>query len=117
MQRSEPSVPRWIPGRMRSRLDLGELAPLDSDRAAEIDRLQRAIGANVAAYRAGARGRPHGLCLTYKTARLTPENEARLAAAEAAHPDLVLVAYARPLQRHAGLSRSRSARGGSRGKA
>ena len=112
-----PCIPRWIPGRVRSRLDLAELATLDADRAAEIDRLQSLIGANVAAYRAGARGRPQGLCLTYKAAKLTPEDEARLAAAEAAHPGVVLVAYARPLQRHAELSRSHSARGGSRGKA
>jgi hypothetical protein len=102
---------------MRARIDLSELATLDTVGAAQLDRLQRLIGASVAAYRAGARGRPQGLCLTYRAASLTPEDEARLAAAEEALPGVVLVAYARPLQRHTESSRSRSARGGTRGKA
>jgi hypothetical protein len=102
---------------MRSRLDLSELATLDAATTDGIRRLQRLIGASVAAYRVGARGRRHGLCLAYEAATLTPLQMARLAAEEAAHPDIVLVAYTRPLRRHAELSRGRKKKGGSRGKA
>jgi uncharacterized damage-inducible protein DinB len=85
---------------MRSRLDLSELLPLDRDAATEIRALERRLGAHVAVYRAGACGRPHGLCLTYRAALLTPRRRACLTVAEAARPGVVLVAYARPLQRH-----------------
>ncbi|MEN6319818.1 MAG: hypothetical protein ABFD82_13820 [Syntrophaceae bacterium] len=93
-------IPSWIPAVMRPCLELEELIADDSTIADEAEKLGRELNANVAAYRAGTLGRPHGLCSIYRAAELSIEEFQCLQAAELRFPGVVFVAYARPLRRH-----------------
>ncbi len=92
-------VPSWIPADERERLDLAELADADGQLREECDRLGGLLDAHVAAYWAGARARATGLCSVFKFARLSPEQAAMLAESEQRQAGVILVAYARPLER------------------
>jgi hypothetical protein len=98
-RRRELLVPSWIPADERGRLDLAELADADAQLRKECDRLGGRLGAYVAAYRAGAKARPTGLCSVFQFARLSPEQAAALAESEERQSGVILVAYARPLAR------------------
>jgi hypothetical protein len=93
-------IPGWIPAEIKSCLELDELAVDDGTITDEAERLGREIHANVAAYKASALGRPHGLCSIYRSAVLSIEEFQRLQAAESMFPGVVFVAYACPLKRH-----------------
>jgi len=95
-----PFIPGWIPEAMKLRLELDELALGDRTIAEETERLGPEINANVAAYRAGTLGRPHGLCSVYRSAELSIDDLRRLQATESRFPEVVFVAYACPLRRH-----------------
>lgn len=91
-------IPGWIPEDVRGDLDLSELEQEDEAALAARDQLERELGAHVAVYRRGSRGRPRGLCERYASASLSSEQVAQLVAAEARLPRHVLVAYASPLR-------------------
>jgi hypothetical protein len=99
-EQRRPFIPRWIPAEVRRRLDLGELAADEGDVGDEAERLGARFHAFVAAYRAGARGRPHGLCSVYKYARLSGDAVGEIKGAEEQRPGIVFVAYRRPLERY-----------------
>jgi hypothetical protein len=99
-KQQNPFIPHWIPAAMKPYLELDELAADDGVIAGESERLGRELNANVAAYRAGTLGRPHGLCSLYRSATLSNDEFQRLKAAESRFPGVVFVAYARPLRRH-----------------
>lgn len=92
-------IPHWIPADERGQNDLSELADADVQLWEECDRLGELLNAHVAAYRAGAKARPTGLCCIFRFATLSVEQAAALAASEERLSDAVLVAYARPLAR------------------
>ena len=92
-------IPSWIPADERARLDFAELADADDQLHEECDRLGAQLDAHVAAYRAGAKARPTGLCSVFKYATLDPEAAATLAECEQRQAGVILVAYARPLAR------------------
>ena len=85
---------------MKPFLELDELAVNDRMIADETEKLGRKLNANVAAYRAGTLGRPHGLCSVYRSAELSIDDLRRLQATESRFPEVVFVAYACPLRRH-----------------
>jgi hypothetical protein len=95
-----PFIPDWIPAEIKSCLELDELAIGDGAIADEAERLGQELHAHVAAYKASALGRPHGLCSIYRSAALSIEEFQRLQTAEAKFPGVVFVAYACPLRRH-----------------
>jgi hypothetical protein len=95
-----PFIPSWIPEAMKPNMELDELAADDGVIAGESERLGREFNANVAAYRAGTLGRPHGLCSIYRSAVLSNDEFQRLKSAELKFPGVIFVAYARPLRRH-----------------
>ncbi|MBN1342886.1 MAG: hypothetical protein JXQ73_09420 [Phycisphaerae bacterium] len=92
-------IPEWVPRGVAAGLDPGELAPGGAGIVRERHALEDALGVFVAAYRAGAKGRPEGLCILYEAAELSECDVARLRAAEGRHGGVVFVAYRRPLRR------------------
>jgi hypothetical protein len=95
-----PFIPGWIPEAMKPCLELNELAVDDGMIADEAEKLGRELHACVAAYKASALGRPHGLCSIYRSAVLSIEEFRSLQAAESRFPGVAFVAYACPLRRH-----------------
>lgn len=93
-------IPSWIPEAMKPCLELDELAVDNRTIAEETESLGREINANVAAYRAGTLGCPHGLCSVFRSAELSIDDLRRLHSAELRFPKVIFVAYARPLRRH-----------------
>ncbi len=57
------------------------------------------LEAHVAPYRPGARARPTGLCSVFRYAALTVAESRLLGDAEREMAGIILVAYARPLER------------------
>jgi hypothetical protein len=96
---SRDSVPRWVRRNVAQDLDLAELIPVTSELRRYCRSLECTLGVHIAAYRAGAIGRPTGLCTVYETASLGRSDLDRIRATEARHPGVVLVAYRRPLRR------------------
>ncbi len=90
-------LPSWVAS--EEALDLSELAEFNPKLAITRDRLEADLGYHVAAYRAGAKGRPGGLCDVYTTARLSASQLRRLHVAEERFPGTILVAYAKPFIR------------------
>jgi hypothetical protein len=101
-------VPPWVPVDIRDQLDIDELARLDSRGEEERRRLERDLGAFVAAYQRGEHSQPHPLsgkrqlCALYQAAPLAPEQLRRLGEAEARVHGAVFVAYASPLRSSVG---------------
>jgi uncharacterized protein (TIGR00290 family) len=91
-------IPAWIPADVARRLDLSELETDDEPALRARDRLERGLACHVAAYRGGSKGRAHGLCAVYAAAVLDRAQIDLIREAEAAHPHVAFVAYARPLQ-------------------
>jgi hypothetical protein len=102
------AVPPWVPTEMRTQLDLSELAAADPLLHQECARLGALLGANVAAYRRGAEGRPGGLCSYYRAMDLIPTQVSELAGAELRFPEVLFVAYRSPLERQQGAAPSPS---------
>jgi RimJ/RimL family protein N-acetyltransferase len=95
-----PAVPPWVPAEARPDVDFSELADDSPTLRAECARLGPLLGANVAAYRRDAAGRPGGLCSRYRSMALTVAQLHELKDAERRFPDVAFVAYRRPLERH-----------------
>jgi hypothetical protein len=91
--------PEWIPAKDQARLDLSELAEWDDELARACTRLGDRLGVYVAAYRPGAKARPTGLCCTFRYADLSVAQSQVLGEAERATEGIILVAFARPLER------------------
>jgi len=91
--------PKWVPASFRRRIDASELAAPRAKIAQELAALSRELGCYAAAYRRGAPDVARGLCFFYRAARLTPSQLHRLHASERRLPDVVFVAYQRPLAR------------------
>ena len=94
-------APPWLPAEALAEIDLSELARDAPGVREECTRLGAALGANVAAYRRDAQGRPGGLCSKYKAMTLNAAQLGELARAERMFPDAMFVAYSKPLERHA----------------
>ncbi len=92
-------IPDWIPAEDCARLDLSELADLNEDLDQACRELGDRLGAHVAAYRPGATARPTGLCSLFRYAALTVPKSRLLADEERERHGIILVAYARPLER------------------
>jgi hypothetical protein len=82
-------------------LDLSELAGEDPRIRDACSRLGALLGANVAAYRRDAQGRPNGLCSYYRVMDLTPRQVRELTRVEENFSDVVFVAYRSPLEQRA----------------
>lgn len=93
-------IPDWIPEKMLDPLDLSELAVSDPVLLNECESLGIALDANVAAYRANPKGRPHGLCSFFRVAEINEEQVQQLHLSEQKFKDIVFVAYSKPLRRH-----------------
>jgi len=93
-------IPPWVPEEMLPELDLTEFAAASPAALRERELLSSALGANVAAYPATAKGRPHGLCSVYRSAQLTAAQIQCLRLSEQNFPDVLFVAYRKPLLRH-----------------
>jgi len=88
-----------VPTRDRRRIDDDELAAPSVEVARELAALARELGCHAAAYRRGAPDVARGLCFFYRAALLTPSQLHRLHRSERRLPDVVFVAYRRPLTR------------------
>jgi RimJ/RimL family protein N-acetyltransferase len=98
--RRSAEAPPWVPAETLDDIDLSELASDAPGLRDECARLGAALGANVAAYRRDAKGRPGGLCSRYKAMDLNAAQLSELACAERMFPDAMFVAYKNPLERH-----------------
>jgi hypothetical protein len=94
------AVPPWLPADALAEIDVSELAQDAPGLRDECVLLGVLLGANVAAYRQGAKGRPRGLCSYYRAAELGPAQLAELARAEHKFPGVLFVAYRCPLELH-----------------
>jgi hypothetical protein len=94
-----PAAPPWVPAEILAEIDLSELAAEVLGLSEECGRLGATLGANIAAYRRDAPGRPGGLCSYYRAMSLTPAQMSELARAEQMFPGVALVAYKNPLER------------------
>jgi RimJ/RimL family protein N-acetyltransferase len=94
-----PAVPPWVPAEAWPDVDFSELEADSPTLRAECARLGALLGANVAAYRRDAAGRPGGLCSRYRSMGLTVAQLHELKDAERRFPDVAFVAYRRPLER------------------
>ncbi len=96
----QDAIPPWVTAEIRAEIDLSELSNVDPEALYERDSLSAELEANVAAYPAEAKGRPHGLCAVFRSAELSEAQVERLRAAEQKCANVVFVAYCKPLQRH-----------------
>ena len=95
-------TPRWVPGDLSSIVDEEELAPTNDSLDREIEALEAATKSHIALYKPGehaSRPPKRALCILFESATLDATELASLKAAESRHPDVVFVAYARPLRR------------------
>jgi hypothetical protein len=92
-----PIVPPWVPAAVRAEIDVAELATEAPGVREECVRLEALLGANLAAYRRGARSGAGGLCSRYRAMALGPDHLSALACAERKFPEVVFVAYRKPL--------------------
>jgi hypothetical protein len=92
-------VPAWVPPDVSARLPQGELALDGEALRLELDSLEKALEHYVAAYNRNATGVPRGLCTIFEAAPLSGEQVAVLRYAEGRRPNVVFVAYRRPLTR------------------
>jgi len=83
----------------RRRIDQDELADPSVEVTRELAALARELGCYAAAYRRCAPDVARGLCFFYRAARLNPSQLQRLRRSERRMPDVVFVAYRRPLIR------------------
>lgn len=93
-------IPPWLPMEMLSEVDLSELAFEQPGLPEVCSRLGAQLGANVAAYGHNAKGLPRGLCAYYRAMVLEAAQLIELTRAEARFPQVVFVAYRKPLERH-----------------
>jgi hypothetical protein len=90
-------VPPWVPAAVLAEIDVAELATEAPGLREECARLEALLGANVAAYRRGARPRIGGLCSRYRAMALGSSHLSALACAEQMFPEVVFVAYQKPV--------------------
>jgi RimJ/RimL family protein N-acetyltransferase len=102
--RRSAETPPWIPAEALAEIDLSELASDAPGLREECARLGAMLGANVAAYRRDALGRPGGLCSRYESMTLNAAQLSELARAERMFPDAVFVAYSKPLVQISGCT-------------
>lgn len=98
-----------LPDELVGRLELSELLLPTPELAASRSRLEQRLGHHVMTYRAGSpapelAGTALHLCTLLQPAVLTGADLAALRAAEAEAPDVVLVAYAKPLSLRPGAA-------------
>jgi hypothetical protein len=92
-------VPAWVPQEVSARLPTRELALDGKALRRELDSLGKALEHHIAAYVGNAVGEPTGLCKIFEEAPLSAEQVAVLRVAERRHPNILFVAYRRPLTR------------------
>ena len=97
-----PRTPRWVPADLSGIVDEEELAPPSDSLDREVEALEAATRSYVALYKPGEHA-PHppkrALCSLFESATLDAAELASVKAAESRHPDVVFVAYSRPLRR------------------
>ncbi len=93
-------VPPWVPGTIKTKIDLAEFTEADHPSVCERDRLGKALGLNIAAYKLSGRTNTNGLCAIYQSADLTSEQLQMLRASEQKYVGVAFVAYRNPLQQH-----------------
>lgn len=95
--------PSWLPEELRNDIDLSELSTPTDLINKVASSLMKTLDANIAIYTEGNKIKPGGLCSVYKSASLNEKQLNILNKAEQELKGYVIVAYSKPLEKHAGI--------------